>query len=142
MVSQRNLSGTAAEVLRDLSSTTAGDRSDLEVIASVLGIGLVSEDMQRISGLSAASLSRLSRGGATDSRQWRHIATVGAVARQLLELLEGAGKTSFDRGASRRWLHSGSVTIDRTPMRPIEALEDQALARALLNELVAANRRA
>lgn len=141
MINQRNVSGTAAEVLRDLSTTAAGDRPDLKTISDVLGIGRVSEDMQRITGLSAASLSRLSKGGTTDSRQWRHIATVAAVARQLLELLQGAGRASFDRAASRRWLHGGTVTIDGNPMRPIDALEDQALTESLLNDLVAANRR-
>jgi hypothetical protein len=141
MISNKNLSRTATEVLHDLSTTTAGDRPDLETISGVLGIGRVGEDMQRITGLSAASLSRLTRGGGTDSRQWRHIATVAAVARQLVELLQGAGRASFDRAASRRWLHGGTVTIDGALMRPIDALEDQALTEALLNDLVAANRR-
>ena len=141
MINNRNRSGTVVEVLQDLATGTSGDGPDIVMIAEVLGIGPVGADMQRITGLSAASLSRAIRGGTADSRQWRHIATVAAAARQLRELLRGAGKVEIDGATSRRWLHSGTLTIKGRAMRPIDVFQDQSLTEALLNDLAAANRR-
>jgi hypothetical protein len=128
-------------VIRGLDATQTGDREDLTLIAEVFGITPVGEDMQRITGLSPASLSRLSSVPGGESRQWRHIATVAAVAKQLMVLLEGAGHDRYSPDVSRRWLHSGTITIDGQPMRPIDALSKQAWTVALLDDLVAANRR-
>jgi hypothetical protein len=141
MERQRKSNATASAIVEDMRAIADTQTSEVRQIASVLGIDPVGVEMQRITGLSAASLSRLGKAGSgVESRRWRHIAIVAAVARELVVLMEGAtGEQDVDPRASRRWLHSGRIPTERGTLTPLEALSDDALAPRVLAELRQAN---
>ena len=133
-------SSARADIAADLLSY-GREQDEIGVIARVFGIDPVGADMERITGLSPASLSR-TRNGRTSPRGWRHITTVAAIAREVLTLMEGAtGTREVDPAASRRWLYGGKVNLRGRSWRPVDALADEGLSVDLLADLRHANAR-
>jgi hypothetical protein len=130
---QRNSNGIAAAITDDLLRAAGGN--DLAFIAGQLGLDPVGSDMERITGLSAAALSRANR-GQSRTRRWRHLATLAALVRELLALMKDAtGSPELDPAAARSWLYGGRVVLAGVSHRPVDVLADEELAVALLAEL-------
>jgi hypothetical protein len=129
-----------SDIADDLLRYSA-EQDDIGLIARVFGIDRVGADMERITGLSPATLSRTKTSGSRP-HAWRHIATVAAIAREVLTLMEGAtGRRDVDPAASRRWLYGGKVNLHNQALRPIDALSDESLSVDLLADLRHSNAR-
>lgn len=128
----------ARDIAQQLGNTESWSEShDLELIAATLGIEPTGNDMERITGMSAATLQRVRTGEVSRPRAWRHLSVLAAIARELVALVEGAtGRPEVDAAGSRRWLQAGSVrTFDGRTVTPIQAMENPTYAVDLLNQL-------
>lgn len=138
MEQKRNSNAIALAITDDLLRVTG--QSDLALVAASLGLDPVGADMGRITGLSRAALSRANR-GQSQTRAWRHLASLTALVRELAALMEGTGGAGLlEPEATRRWLYAGQITLAGQIYRPIDVLSDEQLTVALLAELRQANR--
>ncbi len=117
-----------------LNARTDGD--NLAEILSYLDLLPTSEEAQRITGLTEATISDVLRGQPIpDAAARGHIEVVTELV-GLLAQGRAAGTGSADRGVSAKsWLRSGAVATSRGTRTPIEILTDSDLAAEMLRGL-------
>ena len=104
------------------------EKEDLDTIADYLQVEPTGTEMQRITGLSASTLSAVLKGQTASSRRREHTAIVGALIRAMARHRELATGSPERPRSAKGWLYAAVVKTPHGAKRPIEILADTNLA--------------